>query len=331
MKSKLIVTLILFAITFFAWMATEDPQKSKLSDDGVNPEKRRMAEALNSNYKNSPAFDANKSVGRYDAPITFYGLVLDQRGNPIPDAVIAYQAHNSPTSTGAKNELRSAEDGRFSIVGERGLSLYVSVSKIGYRPFQDEASRSKTARSFGFGVNLGGGTHKPDQAKPEIFELQKIGKLEPLVVLPERDFRIPSDGTVRSFSLHPDRANEYMVQFLCMSEASKAELNQPYNWRCELTVQGGGVFEAKGMDGFEAPEDGYRSIDIVTMTDKMSRSKWKDRFQKYYFIKFDDGVFARLSVRMYAGKNPSIVVQSWLNPKPGSRNLEPTHEREKSQ
>jgi hypothetical protein len=43
---------------------------------------------------------------------------------------------------------------------------------------------------------------------------------------------------------------------------------------------------------------------------------------KKYFARLPNGRYARFSIKFYAGDRNFIVFESYLNPKPGSRNLE---------
>lgn len=132
--------------------------------------------------------------GLYDSRIDFFRVVLDGAGTPVPDALIRYRAHDYPASGGDRREIRSDSRGMFSILGERGISLYVAVSKPGFRAYDSEDLRSLSARSFGYGVNLGRGLHAPKPEAPEVFRLRRIEASEALIISKERDTRIPADG-----------------------------------------------------------------------------------------------------------------------------------------
>ena len=50
--------------------------------------------------------------------------------------------------------------------------------------------------------------------------------------------------------------------------------------------------------------------------------RWSSDVPKQYFAKLPNGTYARFSTEFYAGDRNFIVFESYLNPRPGSRNLE---------
>ncbi len=262
----------------------------------------------------------------YSTPITFYGRVIDQHGSPVGGATVRYQAHDTPTRSGREQTLTSTVDGAFVISGVQGISLHVQVEKGGYRPFRQESDQNDSAGSFGFGVNLGGGRHVPDASRPVTFVLQKIGELEPLLVIPSRRILIPKDGTPRLISLHPDKSQTHSIEVSCRTDNDASALNQPYSWKFEILAVNGEIQTRQGSFAFRAPTTGYQRKDAVEMKASMSRDVWRRVAEKSYFVRYADGVHARLDIEMFTGSQQKIVLKSWLNPKPGSQNLEdPPH------
>lgn len=258
----------------------------------------------------------------YSTPITFYGRVIDQNGVPVGGARVRYQAHDNPARGGREQVLTSTTDGTFAITGVRGISLFVQVDKGGYRSFQQDSGENDSSGSFGFGVALGGSRHVPDRIRPVTFVLWKIGELEPLLVIPTRRILIPKDGTSRLISLHPDRSQTHSIEVICRTDEDAAALNQPYSWKFEITAVNGEIQTRRDSSAFRAPASGYQRKDAVEMKAGMSRDVWQRVLEKSYFVRYADGVHARLDIEMLTGDQQKIVLRSWLNPKPGSRNLE---------
>jgi hypothetical protein len=93
-----------------------------------------------------------------------------------------------------------------------------------------------------------------------------------------------------------------------------------FDWRYRLSVPGGGLIERRGPFDFEAPTEGYQpNVDISVSA---NAEKWSSDVSKSYFAKFPDGRYARVSINLYPGKRNFVVLESYLNPQPGSRNLE---------
>jgi hypothetical protein len=73
---------------------------------------------------------------------------------------------------------------------------------------------------------------------------------------------------------------------------------------------------------FEAPESGYKETIRVEYKADMPASKWQKFAQGSFFVKFADGSHGRIrfSVEGFSNSSP-LLLGSWLNLKPGSRNV----------
>jgi hypothetical protein len=97
--------------------------------------------------------------------------------------------------------------------------------------------------------------------------------------------------------------------------------NQHYDWRCVITVPGGGIQPRTGDEfDFTAPEDGYQPSDNITMS--ATDPKWTDSQSREYFLQLANGEYARISFTMAAGGDHFFRITSYLNPTSGHRNLE---------
>ncbi len=138
-----------------------------------------------------------KIITAFNAPISFYGRVIDQYGQPVSDAKIHYSAADQYFGDSSKREGTSAADGTFSINGIKGAGLYVSVYKDGY----DGTPRS--GAGFGYGVPTG--NRPPSEASPAVFLLRKKGLAVPLLVISSRQYEIPKTGQSVGVSLKTGR------------------------------------------------------------------------------------------------------------------------------
>jgi hypothetical protein len=93
-----------------------------------------------------------------------------------------------------------------------------------------------------------------------------------------------------------------------------------YDWRCRITVPGGGLTEAKGNFAFEAPEDGY--VPSIELGEKADQLRWLGDADRQFFVRLPNGRHARIKFSMIAGGDHFFLIESALNPEPGSRNLE---------
>ncbi len=256
-----------------------------------------------------------KILQTFKAPISFYGKVNDEKGQPIADARVHYSAADQYFGDSSKYEGVSDENGLFSITGIKGAGLYVTVAKDGYY----ETTESGT----GFGYGVPSGKPPPTKENPAVFVLRRKGHSEPLVTVNSRQYKVPKDGTAFEIDLRTGQQvpiNNGDLVFERWMDAQKDAAGR-FDWKCRMTVPGGGALQRGGEFDFQAPAGGYeRSIEIDmprTLGEKWQRIKTLD-----YFLKLKDGSFARATLTMYAGHDNFLVLDSYVNPKPGSRNLE---------
>jgi hypothetical protein len=254
-----------------------------------------------------------KVLGALRTPIVFYGKVIDQNGDPVSNADVHYSTIDRFDTDGSKYTGRSDSQGNFSISGIRGAVLTVGVGKSGYYHVH---GRSNGAFAYGVGSDA---TRQspPTKDNPAVFMLQKMGTTEPLLYLNSRQVDVPLTGEPLLFDLTTGRCGTGNLQF----EFWIGETNQrPFNWRYRLTALGGGIATRKGQFDFEAPAAGYEESTELDMP--ASSQNWSSSLTKDYFAKLPNGRYARFSVTFYPGKRNFFVIEAYVNPTPGDRNLE---------
>lgn len=252
--------------------------------------------------------------GMLNTAIAFYGKVVDQNGDSVPNARVGYGLVDKFAASGGKGETVADTRGFFTISGVRGAVISVSVYKDGYYAIQNVSNQSF---AYGYGSDT---DTKPPPSKdsPAIFVLQKMGQAEPLIELSSRQLEVPRTGQPVTIDLATGRPSQSGLQ---VSSQIGEKTQGRFDWRYELNVPGGGLVERAGQFEFEAPQDGYKDKTEVGML--ASKPDWKNADEKSYFVKLPDGRFARIQVRFYPRDYRSmIVIESYLNPTPGSRNLE---------
>lgn len=149
-----------------------------------------------------------------------------------------------------------------------------------------------------------------------------MGKADPLIVRDDHT-RIPHDGTPVEINLANGRvvsAGNGDLRVEAWTDDENWNEKRRYNWRCRITVPGGGLLERKDPFDFEAPADGYKENDEIVMDGDAER--WQPRKARDYFAKLSDGRYARFNFTMIAGGDHFFRLESFLNPAPDSRNLE---------
>jgi hypothetical protein len=251
-------------------------------------------------------------------PILFYGIVLDQHGQPIPEAKVSASVvdnvmRGTPVSTAADG------NGKFTIQS-KGASLHIEVSSIGYVRVERGGKLKPSSQGFDYGADVGRGIHSPAPASPVVFQLRKPQdpvSLERLSANPS----VPRDGSPITVNL--TKASKVKLRISCRTMEDETQPpNAPYDWRCEISVEGGGIQEAKDELAFEAPTDGYASSAIIDMPKMLDVKEWSSDAQKSYWLRFPDNTFGKIAFRMIAGGDHFAVIDGSRNPSPNDRNLE---------
>jgi hypothetical protein len=259
---------------------------------------------------------AGHLLAAWQGSIEFYGKVVDENSNAVAGANASFHWVEMPTTDGNRStNTKSDTEGLFSLHGQRGLSLGVSVSKEGYY-----SSRSDND-TFVYG-SIGGGQVSPDPVNPAIFHLRKKGVTAPLVML-KRNYGIPRDGTPFAIDLvtgHSTTGENGNLVVRCWTDDQGKQSGQKYDWRCLITVPGGGIEPTDEEFAFQAPKNGYALTNEISMP--ADCTNWTSQVDLKFFYRLADGRYGRMTFSIIAGGQHFCMIDSVLNPT-GSRNLEP--------
>lgn len=254
----------------------------------------------------------------FSTPIVFYGTVQTQGGVPIANAQVTASVADKFGGGSSKVTTQSDSQGIFSI-SSSGMTLSVRVSKEGYFSIPEETvGAPRSTGAFDYGADLGHGIHQPDPKAPVIFTLFKPPASEPLNRIREKETVLPRNGEPVRVSLD---VPAHALELKCWTDDANPERDGRYDWKLEVAVVGGGLQRRMGSFDFTAPSDGYGSTDLIQMPRTLQRPKWQDDHEQSYWVKFNDGHFGALKVRMIAGGAHYSIVSGYINPKAGSRNL----------
>jgi hypothetical protein len=282
--------------------STSPPMNRPSAEQDIQAYIRRVAE--------DPQYD-------WKQPINFFGKILDEKEQPVSFA----NAHLEWNSLNVSNDVVRAEtnintdaQGNFSLRGAVGKRLFIDVSKDGYYP------QPGNPLAFEYAVPYEG-LFTPDPSVPVVFHLRKKGEAEPLIRV-KKDYRIPKNGTPVVINLANGAASSRSENIVveCWTSEPSGDTEGRYDWKCQVSVPGGGLTERTNELDFEAPADNYRSSEEIGMPSSLG-SQWSNDVAKQYFAKLGDGRFARFRLRIIAGGDHFCKIESLLNPT-GSRNLE---------
>ena len=89
-----------------------------------------------------------------------------------------------------------------------------------------------------------------------------------------------------------------------------------------MRIKDGGFCKRASDYAFEAPESGYQEQVVFDYPANMPAGQWKKFAHGRYFVKFADGIFGRITIRIegFEVRKP-ISLSSCLGLRQGARNL----------
>lgn len=253
-------------------------------------------------------------------PLLFYGKVVDENGDPIPNVQVSYSGNALDESLTREIRNRGTvttdQRGIFKIDGINGIGLMFNLHHPGYYVYPD------TYDNNGFDVRSPpkSGIVPDSEGNAAIFRMHSKGN--PVSLVHRRsgaDVPIGNGNAVVKLFGKEDGQIVGTLNIEAGGDTPKNWSPQPYDWSARLSVPGGGLVESSNHFEFVAPESGYQpSIEI-----KMSKNQpgWSDSADKWFFLKLPSG-YARMRIHMRAKTPLYVSLEYYVNPD-GSPNLEP--------
>lgn len=254
--------------------------------------------------------------------IAFYGRVVDQHGQPVPNAkvrgnveIIRYwmdQKWDEHFTTTDSN-------GYFHFSGLHGQALVVSPKKDGYE--------SKCDKSFEYsGLASSQDRHQPDPKAPVVFTIWKQAGAQPLKHEEFDRVGVPVDGQPVSFDLlkgeKTSSGNGDLVVKI-VRHPEHIQRGQPFDWSAVIESPSGGIRAHSDQYPYEAPADGYAPQLTIDMP--ADAPNWQSSVRRSFYLKARDGkLYARIILKITTDYEPpptGVTIETWANPT-GSRNLE---------
>jgi len=206
-------------------------------------------------------------------------------------------------------------NGGFSIQNISGKLLRVTVSKEGYYSYQPNG-----AFFYYAGENQ---NFVPDASRPVVFYLREKGAGTNLIHY-DKSFSLSRDGTpilidLPSGTVVSSGGDSLKVEGWTYDNQKKE--GSKYDWKCRVSVPGGGLQTNDEEFPFLAPESDYVVEDIIDMP-VTNTVQWSYIVRRQYYVRTADGNFGRMIFTMVAGGGNFCEINLYFNPS-GSRNLEP--------
>ena len=255
----------------------------------------------------------------WQAPIDFYGKVVDEHTNPVAGASISFRWDDYTAEDWTRSSTAiSDEDGLFSLIGKHGSTLIVSVGKDGYyTPHSGQGS---------FQFASGNPNFSPDSQNPIVFTLREKGEGVQLIttVFPAGIGQIAQlhhDGSPVELDLLrgaqvPAGTGQLQLQLWRDVSDRKAKV---FDWKLQLSAPGGGLVGTDEEFAFQAPQNGYQPSIVIDMP--ATNQNWQSEVRTKYYIQLPNGDYGRIDFYLLP-YNGVFTVHSAINPT-GSQNLEP--------
>jgi len=271
-----------------------------------------------------------EAVEATNVPMNLWGKVVDEDARPVGGATIDYEYSiehgNLKGVAWSDQEIRTGQaitdqEGLFSVRGLSGHALGILAVK-----HPDYQYRSKGALSFDFYGSTASGKFVPDQRKPVVFTLVQKQRLERLIHL-DGNLQVRGDGTPERWNLWSGEAdpNGELAVIFRSDPGLSASPAQVVNWSAELEIVGGGISEAPWDEEVRrAPESGYLATVFYPKVDQKQGVPHRS-----FYLRTADGKYGRIEVELstsHDGRTARCFVSADMNPRPGSRNLEPSED-----
>lgn len=329
----IVVLLVVIALLFWRWWSpTSAPSSTEAASPPASASAPKAPSAPPSPAPATPVAATTPPTSKHEQmtnllgsanhkAIEFYGEVVDQQGTPLRGVgVYASVIYNSGLKAGVdKKQTETDAAGLFTISGMKGRTLGIGLAKAGYEyggehgPFQFTELVLEAER------------YHPDPKNPVVFVMYKLQGAEPIIYGNGRGFDLPPDGTPVRIDLTTGKkvaAGGDMIITLQQPMAQPGQWLKHYPWTAQITAAG--LFESTEQLMYLAPARDY--VSTLTYGQKGDERIQENRVQMRFFVRTADGRYARVQMSITSGSNPDrgshVGLTWWLNPKPGSRNLE---------
>jgi len=330
MKPKhLLVVAILLAAFLTSWCI----YKANKSNSIPTSERQRSGSSSPSRPAAAAPTDSMKQFfGAFKTSINLYGKVVDQHGDPVVGATVNLTPVDGAFADQSKSRTIVVTDssGLFSVTDKVGSAIGVRASKDGYMTYPGMPGQPLSGTTVDYAFQAEGGKRYSNPSTPLILTLLKVGPVDPVFYVKAKRWRLALDNMPRKIALDSEEGKgSHIIEFRLKSGSTtlpntNERYGMTYDWNFEAKIPGGGFVQVDSDYKFEAPETGYQESIEFGSSASIPKEEWKRSIQRRYFVKFPDGSYGRIFLYVDAGTSAEygpLNMTSWLNLKPGSRNL----------
>jgi hypothetical protein len=327
-RQIIIVSTVLAIGVLGVWRGCSEPPKKiappKLSPDSASGKIAPKSTKEPETKEEYEAMVKEKSIAfakRNNAPIEFYGRVVDQDDKPLEGVAVDFNVTAIPMipvlwgpDERTKGSCVTDQNGLFSVEGKRGVSLGVtSLRKTGYR--ESGYYEQGHARYEPYGSQK----HIPNRDKAVKFMLirEDLPKAEEAY---DKRLRLNwnAENTVVDFGQVIGK-----LEFSASRTGRDAsDTMKKFEWEVKMRAIGFTLTKLESKNERMAPLAGYSSSDRIGFSP--DEKTWKLRSEESYAIRTDRGTYGLMNLSVYGdgddgGMSGSVTV--YLN-KSGARNID---------
>jgi hypothetical protein len=244
-----------------------------------------------------------KSIEAMNTPLDFYGKVIDQDSNPIPNVKVSARVRHwnarFPTEPGPAARFIAIEKltdsvGSFRINSETGDGFGIVIDP------QNGYELEPMQHSFG---SIGGSFENP-----VIFKMWSTNIHEQLIT-GSKSFHIEPDGRAYFINLTDDTISESGEGDLkvWIQYTNQVVRGQLYDWSCGIEVINGGLLEDSSPAPYVAPKEGY--VPKFMLEQQIKGGQSGSIGDKQFYILFKNGKeYGQMKIDLIAPYNPSMGI-----------------------
>jgi hypothetical protein len=324
----IIVSTVLAIGVLTVWRGCSEPPKKvappKLSPDSASGKFAPKSIKEPETKEEYEAMVKEKSIAfakRNNAPIAFYGRVVDQDGKPLEGVAVDFNVTAIPMipvlwgpDETTKVSCVTDQNGLFSVEGKRGTGLDVTgLRKEGYR--KSGYYQQGNVRYEPYGSQR----HIPDRSKPVEFMMIRddLPKAEKVF---DKQLELNWNATITTENFGPDVGK---LEFTASRTGRYANnTTKKFEWEVKMRAVGFTMIKLPNENERIAPLVGYTSNGRVGFSP--DEEGWKSAPDESYAILTDSGTYGLINLKIYSGRDDGRVsgrVTIYLN-KSGARNID---------